>query len=189
MARKTVRKATKTARKPAPKPAAAPRTKASGKTGKTKVASKKKASAKKSVARKSGTKKQAATPAGKSASGKARRSATAAEIGADLVALCNLGRGDEVVGKWYHQRLVSVEGDGMTTTGLKALAGKYAWWDANHEVHALTATGPFVGHSGFAVRFDIAVTPKGGQRMDMSEIAVYTVRDGRIVREEFMYEC
>jgi ketosteroid isomerase-like protein len=38
------------------------------------------------------------------------------------------------------------------------------------------------------VRYDFDVTAKpSGQRMQMSEMALYTVKDGRIVREQFFY--
>jgi hypothetical protein len=48
--------------------------------------------------------------------------------------------------------------------------------------------GPWVGATGFAVRYAIDVTQKStGQRHQMEEIAVYTVKDGKIVREEFHF--
>ena len=37
----------------------------------------------------------------------------------------------------------------------------------------------------FAVRFALDVTPSGGARMTMEEVALYTVRDGKIVEERF----
>jgi len=168
---------------------------------KTKTAGKKKVAARKVASKKSATskaptkrtagkktaKKAASEKTGRGVRRAGQATATPAQIGADLVRLCNTGQADGVVAKWYHPRIVSVEGDGQTTRGLKALAGKYEWWEENHEVHSFVAIGPYVGVTGFAVRFDIAVTPRGGQRLDLSETAVYTVRDGKIVREEFMY--
>lgn len=38
------------------------------------------------------------------------------------------------------------------------------------------------------VKFDLDVTPQGGQRMQMSEVALYTTKDGKIVQEEFLYQ-
>ncbi len=69
------------------------------------------------------------------------------------------------------------------------MCGKHAWWNENHEVHAVDVEGPFIGGAAdrFAVRFEVDVTPKGRERTRMTELALYTVRDGRIAEEEFLY--
>ncbi len=39
----------------------------------------------------------------------------------------------------------------------------------------------------FAVQFDVDVTDKASKkRMQMSEVGIYTVKDGKISREEFL---
>ena len=58
------------------------------------------------------------------------------------------------------------------------------------ETYGLQVDGPFVGDLQFAVRFHMDVTPKmTGQRVSMVEVGVYTVEDGKIVREEFYYNA
>jgi len=100
----------------------------------------------------------------------------------------NLGQFKEIYDQWYHPTAVeSVEGDGQVWKGMKGIGRKNEWWSANHEVHSCSADGPFVGASGFSVRYTMAFTPKGGPRVDMTEVGVYTVKNGRIVREEYMY--
>jgi hypothetical protein len=116
-------------------------------------------------------------------------------IGADLVRLCNDGKETELQEKYYAPDAVSVEaaefGGGMSaeTKGLDAIRAKGEWWYGAHEVHSATAEGPFVnGADRFSVIFEMDITRKeDGQRMQMKEIGVYHVRDGRIVREEFFY--
>jgi hypothetical protein len=55
------------------------------------------------------------------------------------------------------------------------------------EVHSFDAHGPFVAHDRFVVQFDADVTDKQSkERRQMSEVGVYTVKDGKIVREEFL---
>jgi ketosteroid isomerase-like protein len=72
--------------------------------------------------------------------------------------------------------------------GLAAIKGKGEWWVANHEVHSATATGPWPHGDRFIVGFQYDVTNKpSGQRMQMDEAALYTIRNGKIVREEFFY--
>ena len=47
--------------------------------------------------------------------------------------------------------------------------------------------GPFVAHDRFVVQYDMDVTDTGSKkRMQLSEIGVYAVKDGKIVREEFL---
>jgi hypothetical protein len=66
--------------------------------------------------------------------------------------------------------------------------GKGEWWTANHDVHSFQAEGPFVNGDYFALRFKIDVTTKAtGQRIQMDEIGLYKVKDGKIVEERFFY--
>ena len=119
---------------------------------------------------------------------------TALEVGKQLVALCNAGKDNEVVDKYYSPNIVSIEAQGgeqmpARMEGIDAIRGKHAWWYDNHEIHSSTATGPFCGNreDQFAVKFDLDATPKGAERMQMTEVALYTVKDGKIVQEEFLF--
>lgn len=74
--------------------------------------------------------------------------------------------------------------------GIEAIRGKNEWWFANHEVHETRVDGPFVAENDdhFAVIFHMDITPKaGGDRMKMTEVAYYTVRDGKIAEERFYF--
>ncbi len=46
---------------------------------------------------------------------------------------------------------------------------------------------PVVGGNHFSVAMGMDVTMKGGERMQMDEIAVYEVKDGKIVKEQFFF--
>ena len=115
------------------------------------------------------------------------------EIANKLVALCREGKNAESLSTLYASDAVSVEAMSMpgmpqATEGLPAIQAKSAWWVDNHEVHAATITGPWPNGDRFVVGFSYDVTNKpSGQRMQMEEVGLYTVRDGRIVREEFFY--
>ena len=76
---------------------------------------------------------------------------------------------------------------GASAKALDAVCAKTKWWLENHEVHSTKATGPFVARDTFVVRFDIDLTEKNsGQRFQGSEVGIYKVKDGRVVREEFL---
>ena len=119
---------------------------------------------------------------------------SAIEIGTTLVAMVNDGKDEAFVSSHYAEDIVSIEGHGTDemparVEGMAALRDKAAWWFDNHDVHGISARGPFVGHRDdqFVVQFDLDVTPKGGERMQMCEVGLYTVRDGKIAQEEFLY--
>jgi ketosteroid isomerase-like protein len=55
-------------------------------------------------------------------------------------------------------------------------------------VHDSKVNGPFIGENQFAVQFEFETTFKPtGQRSRMTEMALYTVKDGKIVHEHFFY--
>jgi hypothetical protein len=115
------------------------------------------------------------------------------EIAQDLVALCKAGKFDEASAKYHADDILSVEAMGppgmdLESRGKKAVQAKGEWWVANHEVHGIEVEGPFVNGSQFAVRFTIDVTHKpSGQKLHLSEVALYTVRGDKIAEERFFF--
>lgn len=118
---------------------------------------------------------------------------TISEIANDLVKSCSVGDFGAVLDKHYSDDIVSIEpvaGQGMPArqAGIAAIRAKNEWWVENHEIHSASIEGPFVSEEQFAVRFTFDVTFKPAkQRMQMTEMALYTVKDGKIVQEEFFY--
>jgi ketosteroid isomerase-like protein len=123
----------------------------------------------------------------------AKAPASTATVAQELVALCREGRNLDAVNRLYSPRIVSIESSETPEmpaemSGIDAIRGKHEWWDANNEVHSAKVHGPFLGEDQFAVHFTWDATFKPtGQRSTMSEMALYTVKDGKIVREEFYY--
>jgi ketosteroid isomerase-like protein len=116
-----------------------------------------------------------------------------AQVAQELVALCRAGRNLDAVNKLYSPKIVSTEPVGSPEmpaemSGIDAIRGKHEWWEANNEVHSIEANGPFLGQDQFAVQFiwDATFKPTG-RRQRMTEMALYTVKDGKIVREQFFY--
>jgi ketosteroid isomerase-like protein len=115
------------------------------------------------------------------------------EIANELVALCRQGKNHDALNKLFAEDIVSVEagappGMQRETKGLAGVKAKGEWWSANHEVHSANVSGPWPHDDRFVVGFQYEVTNKpSGQRMKMDEVGLYTVKDGKIVREEFFY--
>ena len=120
----------------------------------------------------------------------------AKEIGIRLVELCNQGKNEDAVEELYADDIVSVEAAKgpqfpREVTGKGKILEKNQWWGENHEVHSASVQGPFPhGDDRFAAifKFDVTSKPMNNQRFQMEEVAVYTVKDGKIVREEFYYD-
>ena len=114
------------------------------------------------------------------------------EIANKLVELCRKGKFREAMESLYAKDIVSVEAHEMENMpaemrGLDQVRGKTDWWEQNMEVHNAKIGGPFVARDKFVVQFDIDVTEKTSKkRMQMSEAGIYTVKDGKISREEFL---
>ncbi len=122
---------------------------------------------------------------------------TPQEVANQLVALCRAGRNIEAVEMLLSPDVVSVEAMGDETmpavmNGRDAIRGKNEWWINNHKVHSARVKGPYPNGDRFAVIFDYEVTPAvgpmAGKRMRMEEVAIYTVADGKVAREEFYYD-
>ncbi|HEY6876370.1 MAG TPA: nuclear transport factor 2 family protein [Polyangiales bacterium] len=111
-------------------------------------------------------------------------------VGHKLVDLCNQGKNFDVMRTMYAPGIVSVEADGAQTTGEAAVIQKSERWQAANDIDKQVVRGPFFnGPNQFAAHFSFEVTPKAtGKRVALEEVAVYTVENDRITREEFFYE-
>ena len=118
---------------------------------------------------------------------------TTAEVAAQLTALCREGKFLDAIDRLYADDVVSVEpvdyaGLGQEVRGKAAVRQKNVLWLDNSDIHKFSVTGPFVGLGRFAVTFYFDWTKKDtGERVQLTEVGVYTVTHGRITREDFLY--
>jgi hypothetical protein len=120
----------------------------------------------------------------------------AMEVGKKLVDLCRQGKTHDAIDTLYSPKIVSIEAHGGPSMpakqeGIAAVKGKTEWWEKNHEVHSGKVEGPWPHGDRFIVRFTFEVTPKlgpmAGKRITIDEAGLYTVKDGKVVQEEFFY--
>jgi ketosteroid isomerase-like protein len=119
---------------------------------------------------------------------------TTLDIAQQYVALCKQGKNEECLDQLFAKDAVSVEafsppgaGD-RVANGLDAIRAKGKWWGENHTVHKADVAGPYPNEDRFAVRFTYDITHKpSGKRMTMDEVGLFTVKNGKITREEFFY--
>jgi len=117
---------------------------------------------------------------------------TTEEVAEKVVELCRKQAWKEAIDSLYSKDIVSVEARAMESgspesRGIDAVRAKTDWWVNNMQVQSVKVSGPFVAHDRFVVQYDMDVTDKNSKkRMQLSEVGVYTVKDGKIVREEFL---
>lgn len=112
------------------------------------------------------------------------------DVAKDLVALCKQGKFAEAGEKYWADNVLSVEagGENPEIKGKAAARGKGEWWENAHTVHSVGVEGPYVNGDQFVVRFKMDLTVKeSGKRMQMDEVGVYTLRNGKIAEERFFY--
>jgi ketosteroid isomerase-like protein len=113
------------------------------------------------------------------------------EVADAFTALCKAGQLDEAGKQFWADNVVSIEameGPMQKAEGIGALIAKGEWWYGAHDVHSISTHGPMVNGNQFALRFEMDITQKeSGHRMQMDEIAIYTVVAGKISEERFFY--
>lgn len=116
---------------------------------------------------------------------------TTAEIANRLVEFCNKGDFEGAQKELYAEDAVSLEPYASPdfekeTKGLDAILEKGHKWSSMVEAyHEMKVSQPLVGENSFALTMTMGVTMKGKGRMDMTELCVYNVKDGKIVSEQF----
>ena len=106
--------------------------------------------------------------------------------------LAQAGQWDVIQNELYADNAVSIEppnSPGMKTVeGMPAIREKgKQFGEMMEEMHGGYSNEPQVAGSHFAVAMGMDVTMKGQGSMKMDEIAVYEVKDGKIVKEQFFY--
>ena len=118
---------------------------------------------------------------------------TLSAIAARFVELCNQGKNFDVMRTLYSPDIVSVESNGAETVGQQAVIKKSERWAEANSINGQALRGPFfnspTGSDGqFAIHFVHEVTRKDtGKPATLEEVAVYTVKNDKITREQFLY--
>ncbi len=116
---------------------------------------------------------------------------TTPEIARRLVALCREQKWEAAQRELYADDAVSIEPQETpmspkVTTGLPNLIAKGRQFAAMVDtMHTLTISEPLMAGQSFACTMALDVTFKGQPRMQMAELCVYLVKDGKIVSEQF----
>ena len=118
------------------------------------------------------------------------------QVAKRLVELCREGKGQQAQDELYSNDAVSVEMEGMqapgmptVAKGMDAIREKGRQFNAGiEERHGGTVGDPIVAGHWFSLVMTLDATFKSRGRMQMEEICLYQVKNGKIVREQFFYD-
>lgn len=122
----------------------------------------------------------------------AEQTRTVAEVAARFNELAREGQYDKIQDELYADNAVSVEPPAspglQSVQGLAAIKEKGRQFNEMvEEMHGGYSTEPVIAGNHFSVAMGMDVTMKGQGRSKMDEIAIYEVKDGKIVKEQFFY--
>ena len=115
------------------------------------------------------------------------------QIAKRLVELCRKGEYEQAQKELYAEDAVSIEMEGSqglgNAKGLTAIFEKGRQFQGMLEaVHGGSVSEPVIAGDWFSVAATLDATMKGRGRVNMQEICVYGVREGKIFREQFFYD-
>jgi len=116
---------------------------------------------------------------------------TVAQIADRLADYCRKDEFSQAQAELYADDAVSIEpyetpGFDKETRGLKALKEKDKKFSAMVESrHGTTVSAPLVAGNAFSFVLTMDIKMKGREREKMEELCVYTVKDGKIIAEQF----
>lgn len=117
---------------------------------------------------------------------------TTQEVANRFNELTKAGNWDAIQDELYAENAVSIEpphAQGLQSVeGLAAIKEKGKQFNESVEaMHGGYCSEPVVGGNYFSVAMGMDATFKGMGRMNMDEICVYEVKDGKIVKEQFFF--
>jgi len=113
------------------------------------------------------------------------------EIARRLIAHCREAKWEAAQRELFAPDAVSIEQHPSPafekeTKGLEAIVAKGHKFDAMIEkVYSLTVSEPMIAGDAFVCTMAMDVKMKGQERMKMSELCLYQVKNGKIVSEQF----
>lgn len=116
---------------------------------------------------------------------------TTQQIADRLVALCRIPDYETAQRELFAEDAVSIEPYASEdfpkeTKGLNAILEKGKKFESMLEtIHSTRISDPLVAGNVFCCALNLDATMKGKGRMDMNEICLYHVKDGKIVSESF----
>lgn len=117
---------------------------------------------------------------------------TTKQIADKLAAYCREGKFEEAQKELFSDDVVSIEPEATPafekeTKGLPAIIEKGHKFESMVEkMNGITVSEPLVADNSFCITMRLDAVMKGHGPMDMTELCVYKVKDGKVISEEFI---
>ncbi len=116
---------------------------------------------------------------------------TTREVADRFYELAEQGNFEQILTDLYDEHAKSIEpanSPWQNVESLESIRAKGAHWQAMiHEMHGGYTNKPDVAGKYFVCTMGMDVTLKGQPRMKLDEVALYEVRNGKIVLEQFFF--
>lgn len=111
------------------------------------------------------------------------------QIANDVVILIREGKNKQAKNLYYSDNIVSIEGNGDTLQGIEAIRQKSIDWAAQvAQVHSASVSEPLIAADHFALHINMDISYKNGNRAVLDEIAIYGVKEGKIIFEQYFFK-
>jgi hypothetical protein len=117
---------------------------------------------------------------------------TTQEVANRFNELAQTGQWNQIQDELYAENAASIEPAHVqwmqSVEGIEAIKAKgKRFGESIEEMHGGYSNAPSVAGNHFSVAMGMDVTMKGMGRINMDEIAVYEVKEGKIVKEQFFF--
>lgn len=112
--------------------------------------------------------------------------------------LCSSNQNRKAISELYsddarHVEVMDMPGCSRISSGKREIEKKAEQFEKSTTVHGGSCDKPIVNGDQFVCQMTLDCTtnegPMAGQRMNMSETALYTVKNGKITEGKFFYSC
>jgi ketosteroid isomerase-like protein len=114
---------------------------------------------------------------------------TTKEIAQKFYEYCKEDNSEKVM-EMYSDDIVSIEeGESpmQICKGKQEIQKKIDWWNSTFESLEYSCHGPYINGDQFSLIFSMKTKQKNGKVEEMQEVAIYTVKEEKVVEEKFMY--
>ncbi len=118
---------------------------------------------------------------------------TTQEVANKLVEYCRTGNFEDAYKELYSPDAVSIEMEGAVgyphrSEGMEAIQEKGKQWNSMVEqFYGMEVSDPIVAGDHFTCSMSMDIKMKGRERAKDAELAMFKVKDGKIVSEQFFY--
>jgi ketosteroid isomerase-like protein len=133
-------------------------------------------------------KKSPAAKAKKSPAAKKAAAPSLEELARKIVRLTQVPQfGPAQIRELYNPDATSVEASGQTARGYAGLDEKMRGWDQMQTSTVSKPRNVWTGPSSICIEWDLAVSMRDGRKVNLREIAVHEIKNGKIQTERYYY--